>query len=103
LILSYLLSTAPELELRNGARALDLAQRIYKATGAVQHGVLIGMALAELGRCSEASEWQRRLILDAERAGNIDLVAKLKAGLKLYEEVKSCRPAADKSLNDLPF
>ena len=103
LMLSYLLSTAPEVELRNGARALDLAQRIYKATGAVQHGVLIGMALAELGRCSEASEWQRRLILDAERAGNTDQLAKLRAGLTVYEDVKPCRPAADKSLNDLPF
>jgi tetratricopeptide (TPR) repeat protein len=103
LMLSYVLSTSPELELRNGTRALDLAQRIYKATGAVQHGVLIGMALAELGRCSEASGWQRRLILDAERAGNTDLLAKLRAGLTVYEDVKSCRPAADKSLNDLPF
>jgi len=103
LMLSYLLSTAPELELRNGARALDLAQRIYIATGAVRHGVLIGMALAELGRCSEAAEWQRRLIIGAERAGNTDQLAKLKAGLTVYEDVKSCRPAADKSLSDLPF
>ena len=102
LMLSYLLSTSPEVELRNGARALDLAQRIYKATGAVQHGVLIGMALAELGRCSEAAEWQRRLIRSAE-AADVDLLAKLRAGLTLYEDVKSCRPAADKSLMDLPF
>jgi len=103
LIWSYLLTTTPELELRNGARALDLAQAIYKTTGSVRHGVLIGMALAELGRCSEAAEWQRRLIIGAERLGNIDLLPKLRAGLTVYEDVKSCRPAADKSLNDLPF
>ena len=103
LIWSYLLTTTPELELRNGARALDLAQSIYKTTGSVRHGVLIGMALAELGRCSEAAEWQRRLIIGAERLGNIDLLPKLRAGLTVYEDVKSCRPAADKSLNDLPF
>jgi tetratricopeptide (TPR) repeat protein len=103
LMLSYLLSTSPELELRNGSRAFDLAQRTYKATGLMRHGVLIGMALAELGRCSEAANWQRRLIVAAERVGNIDLFAKLRAGLTLYEDVKSCRPAGDKSLNDLPF
>jgi tetratricopeptide (TPR) repeat protein len=103
LMLSYLLSTTPELELRNGARALDLAQPVYKTTGSMRHGVLIGMALAEQGRCSEAAEWQRRLIIGAERLGNLDLLPKLKAGLALYEEVRSCRPAPDKSLTDLPF
>ena len=47
--------------------ALDLATRIYKASGTLRRGVLIGMALAELGRCNEAAEWQRRLIRSAER------------------------------------
>ncbi len=102
-MLSYLLSTSPELELRSGVRALGLAQLIYNASGAAQHGVLIGMALAELGRCSEAADWQRRLILAAERAGNTDLLAKLRAGLKLYEDVKSCRPPLKSHSLDCSF
>ena len=101
-MLSYLLSTSPDLASRDGARALELAQSIYKATGAVHHGALIAMALAELGRCSEAVEWQRRLIL-AEESGNAEQLARLREGLKLYQDVKSCRPPAEKSLNNLRF
>ena len=33
----------------------ELAQHVYKATGASQHGALVAFALAELGRCNEAA------------------------------------------------
>jgi tetratricopeptide (TPR) repeat protein len=102
-MLAYLLATSPQSELRNGVRALDLAQRVYKATGALQHGALVAMALAELGRCSEAAEWQRRMITAAEQESNTDLLPKLRAGLKLYEEVQSCRPAGETLLTDSLF
>ena len=102
-MLSYLLSTSPELELRNGARALELAQQIYQASGSVQHGVLITLALAESGRCSEVPEWQRRLIAHAQRDGNADVIARLRVDSTLYDAARSCRPPADKSLNDLPY
>jgi tetratricopeptide (TPR) repeat protein len=70
--------------------ALDLAQRLYKATGAVEHGALVAMALAELGRCTEAAEWQRRMIVAAEQQGNTTLLTKLRTDLKLYEQAQ-CR------------
>lgn len=98
-MLAYLLATSPEFELRNGARALELAQLVYEATGAPQHGALIALALAELGRCSEAAHWQQRTIAAAERDGKKDLVVKLRAGLKLYEN-SPCRPSAETSLTE---
>jgi len=98
-MLAYLLAASPQLELRNGVRALELAQRVYNATSAAQHGALVALALAELGRCSEASEWQRRMIAAAE--GNSDLLVRLKAGLKSYENVQSCRPVSETSLLDV--
>jgi tetratricopeptide (TPR) repeat protein len=94
-MLAYLLAVSPEFELRNGARALELAERVYQATGAMQHGALIALALAELGRCRDASEWQQRMIVAAERENRTELIAKLKVGLKLYEQVQSCRPGAE--------
>ena len=97
--LAYLLAASPQLDLRDGGRALELAQRVYNATGAAQHGALVALALAELGRCSEASEWQRRMIVAAE--GNTDLLAKLKSGLKSYENVQSCRPVNETLLADV--
>ena len=101
--MSYLLAASPDIQLRNGARALDLAQRVYTATNASQHGALVALALAELGRCSEAAEWQRRMIATTEREGNTDLLVKLRAGLKLYENVQSCRPVNETILRDLIF
>jgi tetratricopeptide (TPR) repeat protein len=98
-MLAYLLAASPQLELRDGGRGLELAQRVYNATGAAQHGALVALALAELGRCSEASEWQRRMIVAAD--GNTDLLAKLKAGLRSYENVQSCRPARETLLADV--
>lgn len=99
-LLAYLLAGSPALELRDGTRALDLAQRVYEASGAVQYGALVAMALAEMGRCTEAADWQRRMIVAAAKQGNADLVAKLRAGLKRYEGTQSCRPAGETSIDE---
>ena len=102
IILAYILATSPALELRNGARALELAQHVYQATAAPPHGVLVMLALAELGRCREAGDWQQRLIGAAERQHYAALLTKLRASPKLSEQSQSCRPPADAQLNNQP-
>ena len=101
--LAYLLAASPKTELRNGARAFEIAQRVFNATSAAHHGAIVALALAELGRCREAADWQRRMIATAEREGNTDLLGKLRASLKLYENVESCRPTNETFLRDLLF
>lgn len=91
-MLAYLLAASPQYDLRDGARALKLAQLANKETESLQLGAIVAMALAELGRCSEAAESQRRLITTAEQAHKIDLLAKLRTGLKQYEAGPPCRP-----------
>lgn len=93
--LAYLLAVSPQYELRNGSKALQLSKTAYEATGSVQHGAVVGLALAELGRCNEAAAWQRKLIAAAAREGNADLQAKLQTDLQRYENVQSCRPSGD--------
>jgi len=102
-MLAYLLAASREFQLRNGARAAELAQRVYSATGALQHGALVALALAESGRCNEAKEWQRKIIAAAEQQGKTDLLVGLRADLKSYEG-ESCRPAGDvlSDLNSIP-
>jgi len=97
-MLAYLLASAAQTDIRNGARALELAQLVYKSTGAVEHGVLVAMALGELGRCREAADWQRKLIAAAEQQHQTDLLPKLRAGLKQYEAGPPCRPAGETEL-----
>ena len=66
--------------------ALAQFERVYQATGDVQHGASVAFALAQLGRCTEAAELQRRLITSAEQAGKTELLVKLKRDLKTYED-----------------
>jgi tetratricopeptide (TPR) repeat protein len=93
--LAYLLAAAPQFELRDGLRAFALAQFVYGATGTINHGALVAMALAELGRCDEAADWVRRMTAKASAEGRPDLVEKLKAELNRYEHARPCRPPSD--------
>lgn len=93
--LAYLLAASPQYERRDGKRALQLAQAAYETTGTVNHGVLVAMALGELGRCDEAAAWVRRMTAKAAGEGKPDLIEKLKAELSRYEGKQPCRPRAD--------
>jgi tetratricopeptide (TPR) repeat protein len=93
--LAYFLATIAPYELRDGKRALALARLVYQTTNSVNHGAIVALALAELGRCREAAEWQRKLIADAERQGNASLASKLKGDLQGYETAQSCRPPGE--------
>lgn len=91
--LAYLLAAAQQRDLRDGARALALAQRVYDATKQPQHGALIALALAELGRCAEAATWQRQLFTAARTAGQAALAHKLALDLAGFEDSTKCPPA----------
>ncbi|HSE21944.1 MAG TPA: tetratricopeptide repeat protein [Pyrinomonadaceae bacterium] len=91
-MLIYALAASPQLNLRDGPRALKLAQTLYSTTPTLQHGSLLVLAFAESGQCDEAAEWQRRLITEAIKGRDEQLVEKLKAELARYVNVKSCRP-----------
>jgi tetratricopeptide (TPR) repeat protein len=102
-LLAYLLASSPQYDLRNGTRALALARLVYESTGLVNHGAIVAMALAEMGRCSEAADWQRRMIVTAERDRNMDIAAKLKTDLKRYEGSQQCRPPSDAQISASPL
>ncbi len=102
-LLAYLLAASPQYDLRNGAKALALSRLVYESTGLVNHGAIVAMALAELGRCPEAAEWQRHMIAIAERGRKIDIAAKLKTDLKRYEGEPPCRPQGDADISTSPL
>jgi tetratricopeptide (TPR) repeat protein len=93
-LLAYLLAASPQLDLRDGARALGLAQLVYKSTGSVNHG-----ALGELGRCAEATAWLRQMAAKATGDRRPEIVEKLNAELSKYQKAP-CRPAADLTIPD---
>jgi tetratricopeptide (TPR) repeat protein len=72
--------------------ALGVAQSLYEATGSLRHAELVGLTLAELGRCAEAAEWQRKMIEVATEQRRDDLLVKFRADLLRYENERPCRP-----------
>jgi tetratricopeptide (TPR) repeat protein len=67
--LARLLAACPDLAVRDGARALPLAQAVWQAQPTAAHARTVALALAELGRCAEAAQWQRTAAEQARRSG----------------------------------
>ncbi len=89
--LARLLVSCPDETLRDGQRALALARRVFEVSKTVTHAETIAMTLAELGRCEEAAQWQRRAIASAEREGREDLVEWYREALLIYERGAPCK------------
>ena len=89
--LARLLASSPDVSLRDGTRALDIARVVNDAEPVPAHAETIALALAELGRCSEAMEWMTRAVASAERRKNTAEAARLSRELTKYQG-QSCRP-----------
>jgi tetratricopeptide (TPR) repeat protein len=88
--LARLLAASPDLAVRDGSRALELAMTVYKAQPTAVHGETVALALAETGKCNEAASWLKRALGDAEREGDAALAARLRDELPAYER-SPCR------------
>jgi tetratricopeptide (TPR) repeat protein len=66
-------------------------------------GFLFVQELAELGRCSEAADWVRKMIVAAERERKTELLARLKRDLLLYERSQPCRRTGEAPQRDQLF
>jgi Flp pilus assembly protein TadD len=89
--LARLLSSSPDVSLRDGKRALEIATAVNDTEPAPAHGETIALALAELGRCREALDWMKRAIASAEREKNSAEATRLRGELTKYQG-QSCRP-----------
>ncbi len=90
--LARLLAACPDRSVRDGARALELALAVWNARPALPHGETVALAYAELGRCADAAEWQRKLIEEARRQGMEARAGDLARALAVYEQGSPCRP-----------
>lgn len=89
--LARLLASSPDVSLRNGRRALEIAIAVNDAEPTPAHGETIALALAELRRCDEALGWMKRAVAEAERAKDNAGAARLRREMPRYEAA-SCRP-----------
>ncbi|HEV8580442.1 MAG TPA: tetratricopeptide repeat protein [Thermoanaerobaculia bacterium] len=90
--LARLLAACPDRSVRDGNRALELAMAVWNAQPAAPHGETVALALAELDRCTEAAEWQRKAIDAARQEGLESRLGELARALSVYEKGSPCRP-----------
>ncbi len=93
--LARLLATSPDVSLRNGQRAVELAAQVVQVQPTAPHMETLALALAEAGRFDEAATIQKRLIAQAEEAENEGLTARLKKDLVRYEKGEPSRPKVE--------
>ncbi len=92
--LARLLATCPDAAIRDGRRAMALAQKAYALEATIAHAETFGMALAELGRFEEAIRWQRSVINEAARTGDQSSMRQLVLNLRRYESRQPIRMSA---------
>ena len=88
--LARLLAGCPDLTVRDGERALDLAQRVYAVSPTPFHAETLAMALAQVGRCEEAAELQRQVVDAAGQKGDGDRGSSWAEILAVYEQGPPC-------------
>ncbi|HEX3129189.1 MAG TPA: tetratricopeptide repeat protein [Thermoanaerobaculia bacterium] len=86
------LASCPDLSLREGRRAVELASKVYTAMPTSTHAETAALALAEAGNCENAAEWQKKAIEAARKEGPPERIKEMEADLKRYEAGGACRP-----------
>jgi Flp pilus assembly protein TadD len=92
--LAWLLATCADASLRDGKKAVELAQHAVEPSGGRDPVILdtLAAALAEAGRFSDATKTAQKAMELARAAGKQDLVEELTGELKRYEAGLPCRP-----------
>ena len=84
---AWALATNPNASIRNGAEAVELAQRAAQLSDRREPAILgtLAAAYAEAGRFSEAVQTARQALELATQQNNQSLAESLKAKIPLYE------------------
>ena len=91
LALARLLAAAPDDAIRDGRRALELAQALAGQLRTTAVAETVAMAHAELGQFAEALQWQRLAMSVAAEAGQSAAVRRMSANLAGYLREEPCR------------
>jgi tetratricopeptide (TPR) repeat protein len=89
--LARLLSTCPEDGVRDGVKALQLAQRALAIDNKLEHAETAAMALAEMGQFEQAIRYQRSLAQQAQQRGERQSVIRLLGTLRTFEQRRPIR------------
>lgn len=79
-----LLASSPDQRVRDGALAMQVAEKVYAADPSLPVRDALAMACAEAGRFQRAVELQEQVVAEAEQGGDPELVRWLRTKLDAY-------------------
>jgi len=89
--LAWILAAAPDVEMRDGARALELAQKAFATRRSVGALEVVAAAQAEVGQCEAAAATQRTVVEQALAFSQpAPVIARLESSLEEYEKDPPC-------------
>ena len=90
---AWLLATNPNASVRNGAEAVELAQRAIELSSGQEPAILgtLAAAYAEAGRFAEAVQTARKALELATQQNKPALAESIRAKIRLYEAGKPFR------------
>ena len=89
--LARVLAAAPEPAARDGNRAAQIVDELFRTSKRIEVGETMAMTLAELGDYDKAAAIQRGVLDAAQRAGLQADVRRMSGNLRLYEQRRPCR------------
>ncbi|MDJ0837131.1 MAG: tetratricopeptide repeat protein [Acidobacteriota bacterium] len=84
------LAACPVKSLRNGTKAVDLAQRVVNASPEAEYLETLAMAHAQTGDCDKAVEVQTKAVEAAQAVNRQDQVSRMNAELARYRKGAPC-------------
>ncbi len=92
--LARLLATSPDEKVRDGRRALALAEPLFQASPVLENAETLAMAYAAAGRYEDAVAWQKSAISATTAAGQFFQLPRLEEALAVYESGKPLSTSA---------
>ena len=89
-ILARHLAVCPDLAVRDGERAVELALELYEKVPSAESIETLAMAYAQAGRFEEAVVWQEHLLEKAGEQADAAILERLRGNLGLYQRGQAC-------------
>jgi len=91
-LMARLLAASPDPALRDGARAVSLAQNSVMTDPNMEHMETMALAFAEVGDCEKAAAWFQRALEAASKTPDNPRIPGLRAQLERALQGPPCRP-----------
>ncbi|MEE8523843.1 MAG: tetratricopeptide repeat protein, partial [Thermoanaerobaculia bacterium] len=91
-VLARHLAACPDREVRDGAKAVELATAVFEELPTPQSVETLAMAYAEAGNFEEAVKWQQELLAKIAEEEDVppEMTERLRKNLALYESGEAC-------------